>query len=211
MLPLHEENYLGHNLKIYQDEDPQNPIKDWDVLGKLVCFHSDYDLGNRHDFNTPDDALAHFKETKALYRPLYLLDHSGLSMCMGRDFSDCDPGSWDSGQIGWIFITREDALKELDKKILTQAGQQQIYKMLACTVNTYDQYLRGDVYGFVTEDVEGETIESVWGFYGFDYCLEETKETIDYHVKRLAKTHKEKLIAQIRNKVPLQYRVPCPI
>ena len=211
MNPVYEETYLGHALKIYQDDSPQNPITEWDIPGKLVCFHRDYKLGNYNDFSTPENALEYFKETKALYYPLYLLDHSGLRMRMGYGFSDCDPGGWDSGQVGWIFITREDALKELGKKILTKTGRKKIMQILNGVISTYDQYLSGEVYGFVAEDTDGERVDSCWGFYGFDYCVKEAKESLDWHVKDLARKHREKLIAQIKNKVPLQYRIPCPV
>lgn len=41
--------------------------------------------------------------------PLYLMDHSGLAM---QTESFHDP--WDSGQVGWIYVSKEDALKEFD-------------------------------------------------------------------------------------------------
>lgn len=108
--------------------------------------------------------------------PLYLYDHSGLSMsCSG--FS-C---SWDSGQVGYIYCTAEHAVAEcgsLDKA----------RKCLQAEVTTYDQYLQGDVWGYVVEEsrhistvrtVDGiqeepeeseewECVDSCWGFYGDD-------------------------------------------
>jgi len=42
-------------------------------------------------------------------------------------------------------------------------------------VETYDQYLRGDIYGFILSKKcsdcgeKGDSIDSVWGFYGDDY------------------------------------------
>lgn len=35
-------------------------------------------------------------------------------------------------------------------------------------VKTFDQYLRGEIYGFIIETVDGEHLDSCWGFYGED-------------------------------------------
>lgn len=43
-------------LEIYQDEF-FNPRRDIDNFGKIVCWHSRYDLGDRHDFSEPSDFL----------------------------------------------------------------------------------------------------------------------------------------------------------
>ena len=34
-------------LRIVQDIDPQNPRTEWDNLGKMFCWHSRYDLGDK--------------------------------------------------------------------------------------------------------------------------------------------------------------------
>ena len=39
-------------------------------------------------------------------------------------------------------------------------------KILEGEVETYNQYLTGDVYGFILEKPDGEHIDSCWGFYG---------------------------------------------
>ena len=48
-------------------------------------------------------------------------------------------------------------------------------------VETYDQYLTGDIYGFKEVDSEGNEVDSCWGFYG-DFetsgIIEEAKEMI---------------------------------
>ena len=42
----------------------------------------------------------------------------------------------------------------------------------------YDQYLTGDVWGYVIEDSESHEIESCWGFYGEDYCMAEGEDAM---------------------------------
>ncbi len=40
---------------------------------------------------------------------------------------------------------------------------------LLAEVEVYDQYLRGEVFGFTLEDIEGNEIDSCWGFFGSDF------------------------------------------
>jgi len=67
----------------------------------------------------------------------------------------------------------------------------------------WDQYLSGDVYGYMIdgpleqkqdlcekcghvqrEYEEREVLDSCWGFYGLDYCIEEAKGMVDYQLNK---------------------------
>lgn len=180
-------------IRIVQDQSPQSP-REWDNLGTMVCFHNRYDLGDSTDINHNDfDSWAEMekylykKEDAAIVLPLYLYDHSGITISTGS-FS-C---RFDSGQIGFIYISRAKILKEYGRKIVTKALKEKVTTYLEGEVKTYDQYLTGDVYGFIVEEanemvklsrkdyeagvcdnVESETewteIDSCWGFYGDDF------------------------------------------
>jgi hypothetical protein len=102
--------------------------------------------------------------------PLYLMDHSGLSMSTGG--YSCP---WDSGQVGFIAISREKVRNEYSCKRVSEQRKQQVLKYLTGEVETYSQYLEGAVYGFTIyehdiydEPDEGESTDSCWGFYGHD-------------------------------------------
>lgn len=47
---------------------------------------------------------------------------------------------------------------------------------MVAEVETYDQYLTGDVYGYVIESEDGTVDDSCWGFFGLDHCIGEAKE-----------------------------------
>lgn len=99
--------------------------------------------------------------------PLYLYDHSGLSMsCSGFT---CP---WDSGQVGYIYCTVQRGIDEC-------TSIENATKCLQGEVEVYAQYLQGDVYGYVVEecpddpdeyglDQVWESVDSCWGFYGSD-------------------------------------------
>ena len=51
-------------LFVVNDDTPENPRTDQDNLGTMVCFHSRYNLGDKHSFNEPDDFLMEALEAK---------------------------------------------------------------------------------------------------------------------------------------------------
>jgi hypothetical protein len=68
---------------------------------------------------------------------------------------------------GVIYITKED---------FTDLGSEvDPYDVLRADVETYSQYVSGDVWGFVIEDAEGEEVDSCWGIYGMGSCKEEAR------------------------------------
>lgn len=161
----------GYTLFIEYDDDPQNPRTEWDNLCTMVCFHNRYNLGDedhgysKNDFNSwPELAGQIVKDhDPVVIRPLYLYDHSGITISTSP-FS-C---GWDSGQVGFIFVGREKAREEMDISRITLKWREKLKGYLEGEVETYDQYLRGDVYGFRIENADGEEEVSCWGFYGDD-------------------------------------------
>lgn len=166
----------GMVLVIEQDNDPENP-REWDTLGKMVCFHKRYNLGDEHDLNsvdfgTWDDMETHLYEKMGacLVLPLYLYDHSGITISTAP-FS-CP---WDSGQIGFIYATKDEMKKDFGKIPISDA-MKAMEKILNSEVELYDLYLCGEVYRYTmfkvqTCDLGYEhriSMDSCWGFYGSD-------------------------------------------
>ena len=44
----------GYCLQVYRDEFAENP-REWDNLGKIVCWHRRYNLGDQHEYDSPLD------------------------------------------------------------------------------------------------------------------------------------------------------------
>lgn len=166
----------GVRLSIHTDETPCDPRTEFDHLGKMVCFHKRYNLGDKHDFGSPDDFQEWLKENKALVMPLYLYDHSGLTISTSLTYPYND--QWDAGQVGWAYITYEDIKKEYSLKRVSPEALEKARKLLVSEIEEYDTYLRGEIYGYVLEKVHDcgecgkevdEHIDSCWGFYGSDW------------------------------------------
>lgn len=101
--------------------------------------------------------------------PLWLYDHSGISISCGKrvgQFAD----RWDSSGIGWIYISKEDAISKLNAN--EDDWRSVANEDLKRQVEMYDMYLRGDVWGYclyvLNEDGELEEEDSCYGFYGSD-------------------------------------------
>lgn len=167
----------GKTIEILHDSDPQNPRKDFEPFGRMICFHKRYRLGDQHDYRHENysgwdemEAAILKQEDVAVILPLYLYDHSGYTIST-TPFT-CP---WDSGQIGFIFISKAKARQEMMVKRLTSKVLEQVRKNLVSEVKNYDDYLTGAVYGYVVKDANGEEVDSCWGFYGHD----ETKDGSD--------------------------------
>lgn len=162
-------------LRIFHDDCPDSP-REWDNIGTMVCFHNRYKLGDNTDYRKEDyNSWGELKqgiienEGECVILPLYLYDHSGITISTSP-FS-CP---WDSGQIGFIFVSKHKIKEEgIDEDRVTD--------ILKGEVETYDQYLTGDVYLYEiyrlrTCDlgcIHEELVDSCGGFFDKDICVEE--------------------------------------
>lgn len=116
--------------------------------------------GPEPDERAIDNAMLHTISKKYIMLPLYLMDHSGLAM---QTTSFHDP--WDSGQVGFIYISKEAALKEFGGNKMTAEVREKAEERMRSEVAVYDFYLRGECYGFELYK-NGELEDSLWGFMG---------------------------------------------
>lgn len=223
-----------YKLTVEQDEMCDSP-REWDTLTTMVCWHRRYNLGDKHHFDTVHDMLEDLASqdnieydedintpdlmTKLapyyLIKPLYLYDHSGITMSTSDEYPYND--RWDAGCVGYVYISKADVLKYLVEYVLDENGERikiehkhenspstYSYKTqpiseenwrkraaehIDIEVETYDKYLRGEVYGYKLEKevvveekcphcdeiiktyITWEEEDSCWGYYGD--CLEE--------------------------------------
>lgn len=109
----------------------------------------------------------------AICLPVMMYDHSGITIWHGSQNPAQDSAGWDSGLIGFHYITKEAVEKEWKDDL--EAAQ----RCMEATLKMYDSYLRGDVYGYVID----EDGDSCWGFIGSDYeesgLLESAHNAVD--------------------------------
>jgi hypothetical protein len=165
-------------IEIHRDDNPVNPRTEWDNDSEMVMFHSRYNLPNdinynESDFNSWDEMKERIKNDNDIAEilPIYMYDHSGITI-RTTPF-EC---RFDSGQIGFIFITKEQARKSHGVKRLSKKVMATVHNNLLADVKAYDQFIQGEVFGYVIKNKEtDEELESCWGFFGMEYCIEEAK------------------------------------
>lgn len=251
-----------YRVTIFYDHNAESP-REWDNIGTMVCWHRRYNLGDKHSYNEPrdflldlaqqanegcdrcangdcdmfdelglDDLLTLVKQ-KFIILPLYLYDHSGITMSTS-DFGD----RWDSGQVGWIYASKEKFINEtgytemelfskdshrkpnlgervkikgrdfgqvksIENEMVTvdfdynkalnfrkpdnivtvplkdiiEVLADRAVEMLKDEVKEYDNYLRGNCFGYKVEEkikceecghIEYNEIDSCWGYIGDD-------------------------------------------
>jgi hypothetical protein len=168
-------------LKIEQDTDPMNPRTEWDNITTMVCFHNRYELGDKSDYRSKDfdgwDELKSQIESDynvLMIKPLYLYDHSGITISTSP--FGC---RFDSGQVGWVFIDE----KQLQSMVGDSSGHNEtnLEEIINGDVKTYDQYLTGDVYRYSIYEIETcslghehrNFVEGCGGYFGEDECRSE--------------------------------------
>ena len=197
-------------VSIVPDTNSGNPRDSFDHFSTLYTWHPRYRIGGMYDITNGDPNefmeylafdILHMKENannveivnaikeNICMVPIYIYDHSGITI-QTTPFS-CP---WDSGQVGWIFITKETC-KEVDIKF------EGVRKILESQIEELNQYLTGDVWGYtiysrevednaeellITEDISEDLIhlDSCWGYYGYDYCKQEALDTVRHYIKQ---------------------------
>jgi hypothetical protein len=153
-------------IKIIHDDHPEDP-REWDNLSKMIFWHSRYTLGDKHDFLTPLQFKRILKKKDTIVLPVYMYEHSGIALAT-EPFS-C---RWDSGFLGWLYTTRAVVREWFSKKRVTNKILYQAYDSMRSELETYNQYIEGDVWGYEIYSLcpscgkPDEVIDSCWGFYG---------------------------------------------
>ena len=183
-------------VRIRQDFEPMSP-REWDNYGIMVCGHRRYNLGDAHDI--PLDSFNSWEEVEdflvrnegaVVILPLYLYDHSGISMSTQSFSGRAHHADWDSGQVGFIYATRESIKKMQGWTKLSKERLTKVEGYLRGEVEEYDKYLRGDVWGYeiIVDDV---AVDSCWGIFGEEYAKEEAISNATYCLTKALKDNLE--------------------
>lgn len=184
-----EIDYKGMSIKIYYDTDADSPAS-WGNEDYFLC--ADY----RHLYlkDTPitaEDCRNALNDGKSFLNgyyifPVSIYDHSGIALSLGTSHG------WDySNGSAFLCVKRMKGWSWAKSKAEERAEN---------LVETWNEYLSGEVYGFVSEDEDGEMIDSCWGFYGDEgikEAIEEAKSVIDCELEKRAKAEREAFIASL--------------
>ena len=160
--------YKGMFISLDQDIDAESPA-DFECPENGVFLVT---TRNRYFEVIPKgysvESIAEHMKTHRTYHgfyvwPLFAYIHSGVALSLGRKYPFNCP--WDSGQIGFILVKRGTS-----KDLETNAQG---------LVDTWNQYLSGDVWSYCIKDNDDNFIDACSGFYGQDWAIKEAKDIID--------------------------------
>ncbi len=150
--------------------------REWEIGGTYSTGTREKKYGlidSSHEVEQLDDTLIDWVSVKDIEAvsggelvvlPLYLYDHSGLTMNTTGFYCP-----WDSGQVGYIWTTMKRIKEGRPEKRTKKEWRDLALTILRGEVEVYDQYLRGDCYGYIEEklrpDGEWEELISCWGYY----------------------------------------------
>jgi hypothetical protein len=149
-------------LKLYREQHPIDPLTHKSVV-TLACSHRRYDLG---DEDADTESHGSWSEVKGVIedrhnvvaiKPLYLYDHSGITIDTSS-FSS----RWDSGQVGWAYIT-EESLDDVGVKD-EHRDPDKLRAWIDDRVQEYDSYVRHEIYRYVLLE-DGEEVDSCRGMH----------------------------------------------
>lgn len=177
-----------YRIRIEHDDDAKSP-KDWDNVG-----HITYNEKSRYILGTQAVSLDRYEEIargiekgSLIGLPVYAYVHGGSSIAT-ESFS-CP---WDSGKSGWAYCSKERAIEKFGGKNLTKEVKDKALGALKSEVETYNQFLTGEVYGFKIEkilsrDDEGKvlqtkTVDYCGEIYGLDNCITQAKSAVEQMV-----------------------------
>ena len=170
-----EEKRIGKYLiKIIPDTDAERPDRRDDDFAFLVYDHRQFYVAKK-GFE-PRDIFDHLNTGKKTYDGywafvVYAYIHGGVALSVGsHNFPDAQ---WDVSTTGFALIKREKGMYTREKAL----------KAAKSLIETWNQYLSGDVYGYqiceIDADGEENELDSCWGFYGQDECMKEAESIVE--------------------------------
>lgn len=187
---------FGHDFALSLTNGTGTVLRQWEqaIRHAAYCRYTGQ-FSNRMAFLTEERDRVREKGLEPyVFRELYLDDHGGLSISAGK-FS-CP---WDSGQLGFIYVSKADAIEKYGISSYEPSFIRLIEKRLDDEVSEYDDYLTGQCFGFrLTEihiDEDGDEVEqgeldSCWGFLGDDkYAMEEAESQIEFYMEQIVRKY----------------------
>lgn len=86
--------------------------------------------------------------------------------------------SWDSGQVGWIYAAKDHARAKLftgDEDPNDSQVREKARGAMASEIEIFSTWAAGNVVGYKLIDADGHEAETCWGFYDWDYAVEDAK------------------------------------
>jgi hypothetical protein len=211
---FHTEEYKGCTIRIVQDEHREDPRADYDHIGTMIPWDNEHPHRGMTDYDREEFIRSLAAEQLAVRERLVGKEYARFEDTDDDDpdyMPRPDPddliemacadnvvlpynyysgsqggvreGDWERCT-GYIYIpmnVARDNWSGTDEEIRSKAEA-----CLRAELTELDNWVNGNVAGWVAEDPDGETIESVWGYYPdeypkeWDYPIQCARDAIDH-------------------------------
>jgi hypothetical protein len=191
-----EKRFKHFTVNVEHDEHPINPREFNENMSSMTAFHYHYALGDAHTYS-PESLDKHIESSEVVSLPLYLYDHSGITM--NTTGFEC---RWDSGQVGYIHATYDRIRAWYGVEEVTPEVIERAKNTMRNEVAEYDRYLTGEVYAVIVckkeYDAErNEVIQTcIHSCGGFERVEDAIEDAIQYVDEETATALKEEFLTQ---------------
>jgi hypothetical protein len=169
----------GYTATVNFDHFADDPREYAEHTSEMLSAHRRYIIGDRDA--SVEEIKAIENDPDEIWLPVYLYDHSGLTINTTGKFN---VGYWharfDSGRVGIIHISRQDAIKEGIEPREGMSFEDTVKAFLLAEVETYDQYLTDDVYFVEIFDPDGEVLDSCGQMFGREHAEQSAKDQLEH-------------------------------
>lgn len=161
--------------EVVSDAYAEHPYRGCDMLSRMVFSRTFSHLAYCPEVSkiAQQDWSNFGKEApwdKLIYiTPIYAYSHGYTTFSL-RPFSDL----WDSGQVGWLFVTREAAEQNWPKYggwVLAKCAERQANQEF----KVFEDWVDDGAWGWRVKDKDGKVVESCWRYYERDIAIGDAK------------------------------------
>lgn len=168
-------------LLIERDEHASSPSEYGDEGLFIVANHRQFYVpapGEKRVPNSANEVVDKYSDTHHVFG-LEAYIHGGVVLALNGEGNFPDR-QWDVSQVGFVFASKAEWTNRADAR-----------KAVLGKVEEWNQYLSGDVWGYIIENDEGYDVDSCWGFYGEEYARQEGEAALAACEQRAAKEREE--------------------
>lgn len=147
----------GRIVEIVYDGYCYDPLKEFDRLETIITTDNRYFTGDEIIDDDWEEKRKEIEDEGGIVLPLYMLAHSIIHLSLDP-FVD----RWDSGCVGFVYVTREK-LDDEYKGYTLEMAQECAQKCIEGDIKLINAYLEGNVYGIRMIDENNQEMDAIYG------------------------------------------------
>lgn len=172
----------GWIFKIQYEENPESPadMREF-AAGTILTTNNRYWTGDEvigrdiEEYEV-DDFLKKIIDDGGVVLPITMYVHGGMAV-WHSDLENRITDSWDSGTVGWSYMTAETIKNEYHA--VNDETRQKAKNLLDRELKDIDLVMRGEIYWAVIYDSDGDWVDSTGGYLGDGTLLDLVENVVE--------------------------------